>query len=347
MTLWDPATNLEEGIRWVSVISCLLSIFGSIFIILIYCAYPSLRKPARRLLLWLSVTDLGTALSYMITILGCYNCKNCSSNMQLLFTISGVFWPVSSFLWTDCIAVYVFGASYQKQWINSTKKLFTSFHIISWIIPFILILILIILFYTNAYNIQFSSKYTGGWCWTNTFALHLISGKAIEIFSYIFLFILYCSTYVRMHEIKKFKRESLLDAADRVGPKDSINTTKVNELLTRFSLIPLIFIILRSFGTLRVIFVAVGVMEHNSPVDQALQIGQAFCDPLQGFCNAVLFLLCVSAVRVTVFNIQDNTRFRHKITTTTNIINTTKELNKETHTITSLSSINDTNDYDL
>merc|ERR1719295_1946529 len=87
---------------------------------------------------------------------------------------------------------------------------------------------------------------------------------------------------------------------------------KINELLTRMKLIPLFFVVLRSFGTLRVLLVAVGAIAENGWIDDALSIGQAFCDPLQGFCNAVLFLLCVSEVRRTIFTFDSDDDAKHR-----------------------------------
>ena len=186
-----------------------------------YWRYPKLRKPARYLLLWLSVADLGTALIYIITIISCYDCEHCSNGIKLLTTIIGVFFPVASFLWTDCIAIYIFGASYQKKWVNPTKRLFVVFHIISWILPLILVLWLIIIYFADKNdNISFSSQYTGGWCWVDTLAIQLIGGKAIEGFSYVFLIIIYGATYCRLRKIKSGKKRELfkdIDENNRVG----------------------------------------------------------------------------------------------------------------------------------
>lgn len=350
MSFWKPS-NLKDAVRWICVISCVLSVLGSLAIIIAYARYPKLRKPARHLLLWLSVADLFTALIYIITIIGCYDCKNCAPGIKLLTAILGIFWPVASFLWTDCIAIYIFGASYQKKWVNPTKRLFFVFHILSWIFPLILVLIIITMYFVNKEDIELTSEYTGGWCWVTKFKTQLIGGKAIEIFSYIFLFIVYFSTYCRLRKIKKFKKRQnnlISNQTDNDQSRRSAvtnfssNHNKINELLTRLTLIPLIFIILRSFGTLRVLLVYFEAIKQDGIFDNILQIGQAFCDPLQGFCNAVLFLLCVSAVRETIFNIQDNAqRYREILVTTTSQKDNSQQITNDTtniNTVTTFSS---------
>eukprot|EP01084_Bolivina_argentea_P297206 511994_1 len=350
MSFWQPG-SLRDVVRWICVFSCLLSFCGSLFIIVAYWKYPSLRKPARHLLLWLSVSDLGTAVIYMGTIFGCYDCEHCSESVKLITAMLGIFWPTSSFLWTDCIAIYIYGASYQKTWVNPTKRLFFVFHIVSWSIPFVVCLILIVIYYAQN-DVQFSSEYTGGWCWVNTFTNQMIGGKIIEIFSYCFLAVIYFSTYWKLRKIKRLKKRQLLLAREpqredvyhsrRSQTHFDSNATKINELLTRLTLIPLIFVILRSFGTLRVILVAANIIPQNGAVDNVLQLGQAFCDPLQGFCNAVLFLLCVSAVRDTIFNIQSHHRKYRDVLITTNTTPVTTDVDPketDTKTITSLSSV--------
>ena len=109
------------------------------------------------------MADLFTSLVYVINIIICNHC-NCSKISQLLFTIFGIYWPVSSFLWTDCIAIYIFGASYQKKWINPTKRLFASFHIISWFVPLLICLVIVGLYIDDNGQMELSSQYTGGWC---------------------------------------------------------------------------------------------------------------------------------------------------------------------------------------
>ena len=84
----------------VALISCFLSFFGSLLIIITYWRYPQIRKPARKLLLWLSVCDLGTSVVYSLCFAACgSNCSSCSSTTQEIAAMLGIWFPVASFLW--------------------------------------------------------------------------------------------------------------------------------------------------------------------------------------------------------------------------------------------------------
>jgi len=351
MSLWEPSTT-HDVVRWICVFSCLLSIGGSLGIIIAYYLYPALRKPARHLLLWLSVADLGTALIYIITIIGCYDCKHCSEPTKLATSLIGVFFPVSSFLWTDCIALYIFGASYQLKWATTVRQLFCSFHLVSWILPLVLILIITVIYYVQDQHMRFSSDYTGGWCWVDRIGLQLLGGKAVEWFSIVFLSLIYFFTFCRLRSIKKFRKKiemltkeeqqgmgGSMFASRRSAAQFSTDHGKINELLTRLTLIPLIFLVLRAPGSVRVVLVYLEVIAKGGETDDLLAILQALCDPLQGFCNGVLFLLCVSAVRTTIFHVQAYDPRYHDMVVTTKTTTGTQDILTDSHknTITSLS----------
>ena len=308
MTFLRP-DNVHDAVRWAGVLSCGLSFLGSLMIISAYWLFPELRKPARRLLLWLSVADLGTAVVYIGNLSACPDCDGCSEISQMLFTIFGMFFPVASFLWTDCIGVYVYAASTGKSWINPSQRLFAVFHLISWCTPLLLGLIIVGVYFQNScsIHIQFTAHYTGGWCWVDGILMQLIGGKAIELISYGFLCFIYFVTYRRLRRMQKSKMKLISGSYSRRSrPSNSDKEQKINELLTRLTLIPLVFIILRSPGTLRVILVAIQVITANEGMDNMLRVGQAFFDPLQGFCNSVLFLCCVSEVRNTIYQDEIN-----------------------------------------
>ena len=88
--------------------ACTLSILGSALIIGTYISYLEIRKPARSLLFYLSITDLGTALSYAMTFIVCGGSCDCTEGAKELYSLLGIYFPVSSFLWTDCIALYIY-----------------------------------------------------------------------------------------------------------------------------------------------------------------------------------------------------------------------------------------------
>ena len=105
---WDFSDKMNT--QWIAIISCILSIFGSFLIIGTYRHYPCIRKPARSLLVWLSLADFGTAISYILTFGICKRHCECNGNetLRVVFTLLGIYFPVCSFLWTDMIGLYFY-----------------------------------------------------------------------------------------------------------------------------------------------------------------------------------------------------------------------------------------------
>eukprot|EP01083_Nonionella_stella_P059464 155547_1 len=314
-------------------ISCTLSIFGSLLILGTYYHYQQIRKPARSLLFWLSVTDLGTALSYGMAVIQCGGHCNCLLATREIYTLLGIFFPVSSFLWTDCIALYIYAATYQKTWIAPRERLFCIFHIICWGLPAATCISIAVL---RAMQIQYSITLTlggsnaGGWCWIQQWQYDLLGGKVIEIFSYIFLMSTYILTWKELKRIKY--KNTHPNTRTSPNPRKFLHPTpspshnaasnsmlkesraehlrkqlkNKSEAVNRLLFIPVVFVSLRIWGTAHM-FINV-LREHNRSnhtldmLDLILSCMQALCDPLQGFCNGILFVVFVSEVRYHLFN---------------------------------------------
>ena len=317
MTFWEMDNVHDVGLL-ACIISCILSFAGSLMIIVAYCLIPKLRKPARRLILWLSVADLGTTTVFMLNLTACSDCQNCSQTTQLFFTISGIFWPVASCLWTDCIGLYIYGASTGKSWINLTKRLFITFHLISWSIPLILGQMVFGLYFSDSYSVEFTSHYTGGWCWVDSLSLQLSSKIVIETMSYGFMLFIHIVTYRRLQRMQRSKNLFHRSGRGHGGRgrdgghrhhSESCKQSKIKLLFIRLRLIPIIFLITRMPGALRVIYgqlVHHEMIQGNVTMEGVLMVGQAFCEPLQGFCNALLFLCCVSEVKNAIYQDEIN-----------------------------------------
>ncbi|ETO11255.1 AB-hydrolase associated lipase region containing protein [Reticulomyxa filosa] len=112
---------------YVTMASCIASILGSLAIIGVYLSNE--KKHSRTLLL------------------------------RRLYTLATVFFPVSSFLWTDCIGLYVYATTCQKTWIHPWWKLSIKFHLLCWLLPLLTIIAILI------FRIGFSKQ--GLWCWVS------------------------------------------------------------------------------------------------------------------------------------------------------------------------------------
>lgn len=87
------------------VISCALSFLGSLLIICTYATWGDLRTTPRKLLVFLSVADLLSALSYFYGVLRVFtsNTPDCIAQGAV-----STFANTSSFFWTVAIALYLY-----------------------------------------------------------------------------------------------------------------------------------------------------------------------------------------------------------------------------------------------
>ena len=91
-----------------------------------------------------------------------------------------MYFPVSSFLWTDCIAVFIF------VFISNRDSLpFWVFHAVSWGIPAIQIAVVAAFGMEGFYGLGGT---TGGWCWirnvpskSQEWLWIVIGGKGFEV----------------------------------------------------------------------------------------------------------------------------------------------------------------------
>lgn len=170
--------------------ACALSIAGTSLVFVEHFRDPSLwRRPARRLLVWLCVCDFLSALVYLLP-------GDASGNMCVAQALLGIYFPVASFVWTDCIALYVYliVSSLQRRssLLRSSGALFFWFHLVSWSIPLACVLAV----YASGHAGKSNNTETTDWCWIKTaddvvddkenshrqelFLWEVVGGKAVE-----------------------------------------------------------------------------------------------------------------------------------------------------------------------
>jgi hypothetical protein len=188
---------------WILRTSCLLSILGSI-IVMIACIFPKKmwKKKGRQLIFWLSVSDLATSLVYFLSSFehGDKNSKLCQTTSLL-----GIFFPIASFIWTDFIALYLYTMIHSRKLTteNEWMILMRWFHLLSWGIAGLSITLVGAFHHAGRTesNDENAEQNTGGWCWvvtskySNLILWEVIGGKMIEWLScFIILPYLYSST---------------------------------------------------------------------------------------------------------------------------------------------------------
>lgn len=168
--------NLKYQPIILTIISSLASIVGSCLIMLSFVIWKDLRTTARAILVYLAIADLLTALGYLfasILFLVKYSEQTFHVDLYVFYQLCTfqsfitTAFPISSFLWTANLAVYLFVTITLKQ-VRVAKNLMIVFHLIAWGIPLLLCIpgaATHILGGENETSIQ--SQGTVGWCWVS------------------------------------------------------------------------------------------------------------------------------------------------------------------------------------
>ncbi|ETO07846.1 hypothetical protein RFI_29543, partial [Reticulomyxa filosa] len=163
---------------------------------------------------YLSIADACTALGYLISVLNCPGCV-CAYWKKELYTLLTIYFPVASFLWTDCIGLYAYGAANQGKWMRNREKLFRIFSVVCWLTPLAIVVAIALIDSTVSNEpITFGGSSAGAWCWIQKFWFQFLGGKGVEWISYIFLFFIYVMTFRRLWEIQQFKEHAKKNRAN-------------------------------------------------------------------------------------------------------------------------------------
>ena len=110
-------TGVDSGVRAVAGTTSSLSIIGAVLIILSYVLIREIRTNARKILLHISLMDFTYATGNLIGILvnfdahlssGNYSQHSAMNNACKAQAFFSMFGTISSILWTNCLAVYIY-----------------------------------------------------------------------------------------------------------------------------------------------------------------------------------------------------------------------------------------------
>ncbi|NXX92335.1 GP157 protein, partial [Centropus bengalensis] len=285
-----PPTELYTSERVVVLVSCVLSFLGSSLLVCTHALWPELRTRPRQLLLYLSLADLLSALSYFYGVLQDFHGTSWDCVLQgALSTFSNT----SSFFWTMAIALYLYIIIVRGS--PTGTGLLCCFHAVSWGVP-LGITVAAVALKKIGYD---ASNVSVGWCWVNLDAEDrvlwmLLTGKVWEILAYVTLPVLYIliKKHINRAHAALSEYRPILSRAPAFQPRTSIADKKL-------ILIPVIFIILRIWSTVRFILTLC-----NSPAVQnsVLVVLHGIGNTFQGGANCIMFVLCTRAVRARLFS---------------------------------------------
>ncbi|XP_029993565.1 G-protein coupled receptor 157 [Sphaeramia orbicularis] len=266
--------------------SCGLSFVGSTLIILTYIMWPDLRTTPRKLLVFLSVSDWLSAVSYAFGVWRVFHTDSLDCVVQGAVS---TFANTSSFFWTVAIAVYLYVFIVRSNQ-RAADSLVLFFHLISWGVPLIITVAAVCL-KKIGYD---ASEVSVGWCWVRIQAPDrvlwmLLTGKIWEFLAYLTLPVLYILIKRHIHIAHAALSEYRPILANRPAYQSFSSMADV-----KLTLIPIIFIILRIWSTVRFILLLAGSPVRQHPVLVTLHgIGNTS----QGAANCIMFVLFTQPVR--------------------------------------------------
>eukprot|EP01010_Urceolus_cornutus_P000624 NODE_1141_length_1083_cov_350.205029_g872_i0.p1 GENE.NODE_1141_length_1083_cov_350.205029_g872_i0~~NODE_1141_length_1083_cov_350.205029_g872_i0.p1 ORF type:complete len:338 (+),score=37.24 NODE_1141_length_1083_cov_350.205029_g872_i0:60-1016(+) len=262
------------------VFSGVLGGLGSLLLIATHLFYPSLRTPSRRLLLYLSVCDLGQGL-FFSAYLGPWMRD---ANVCYTHHLFGIFVASASFWWTLCIAMYVCLIIYKNEFTTRmTNTVFTVFHLVSWGLPALSLLPYVL--HPLPQVVWPQSGGAAGWfpCVQTDEQRVLFEYFAPLLICWFGTVVLYSAAHFGM---PTYTHQLYIHPAA---------VRSQSELRTKFLLIPVTFLLLRVWGLLYLVGLNTGVVPPERL--QWLMYLRAVGDPSQGFWNAILFVVMSPSVR--------------------------------------------------
>ncbi|XP_063292791.1 G-protein coupled receptor 157 [Pelobates fuscus] len=280
-----PRENLYLSEQVIVLLSCVLSFIGSALIIFTHVRWPELRSRPRELLLYLSVADLLSAASYFYGVLRDFNGPRWDCVAQGAVS---TFSNTSSFFWTMSVALYLYITIVHSKKALADHMIYW-FHLVSWGVPLVITVAAV-----SLQKIGYDASYVSvGWCWINIDAEDklmwmLLTGKVWEILAYIILPVLY--VLIKKHIGRAHAALSEYRPILAVTPVYQPRTIADKKLV----FIPIIFIFLRVWSTIRFILTLCGSPAvHNVILVILHGIGNTF----QGGANCIMFVLCTGAIR--------------------------------------------------
>eukprot|EP00731_Ephydatia_muelleri_P012269 Em0006g1163a len=275
----------DINVRIVVGITNVLTIVGSVFILVSYLCFPSLRTGARLILLHLSLMDLVVGLAHFVggyTMYWDQHVSNTTFCKAQAFV--GYYSIISSVLWTVCLSAYMYCLS-SRVTAARTNSGYIRYHIwpscaVCYGIP------LILAFWAlRTGRLGYSPYDAAGWCSivTRTTSRDDFFASAFGFDVWIYLaMILITILYVSSHCFRRLHRSE-------DGPR---------AMDYKFVFIPVVFIFLRMWTCiLDLLFYMKMADDLPHGLVFALIFLSGIGDSAQGFANTILFVCFTKTVR--------------------------------------------------
>ncbi|XP_066927060.1 G-protein coupled receptor 157-like [Clytia hemisphaerica] len=283
--------------------SSLLSIIGSLLIIVSYLLYKDIRTPSRHIIVCMSISDLVYSTVNFLDAYAKSPNHDVYSDLCVLSSFMGSTAILWSFFWAVALSIFLNVLIVQKDPVFADTLIHKVFHPVCWLIPLI-INVFALCFNKLGNTFDFVAP---GWCWIEI-KLNDVTGKVenrgdaifwmtlnykgIEILTYLTIALMYLRIKCHLKDKIKNFENSERKMSTFVSPK-SVQAAKTTDRKLIF--IPIMLVLLRIWGTIRYILFIIqskdGDMVHlrMSLADKAFLCLQTVGDNLIGAVNCVLF----------------------------------------------------------
>jgi len=249
--------NIVCFLYWQVIVSSVLSIIGSLFVIITFWIFPVTRTPLLRLVMFLSIADLMTGIFFLEgAVVPEFKTNSLCTAMAVIRT----YWFITSYFWTSLIAIRLYQLSdgTYKETVGYEK----IFHLLSWGGPALYMTVLIILNQTTKTDIFGKDGYN--FCWFSDIQFELPFFFVPTAVFLAFNIIIYIIIIIKMRRISTSGQRS--------------------KAQTRLLILPLIFIICilpKVIGD--ILFVS------TKEIPVVIEVIQSFLLSLQGFLDAIAY----------------------------------------------------------
>ncbi len=212
-----PLTSFDIGRvpSYVSLVSSSLSCLGSVLIVLAYVMLKDMRTGAQAIVTLLAIADFFTAFGYIIggvNFLGHFDVKSGSrcelfENLCTIQSFITTWSTMSSYSWTCILAFYFFLVIVRGR-AHLAARLIPVYNVIAWVGPLTIMLPLLV-----KDKLGYAPYVASNWCYIKdsasgrlkdsgkTILLILVAGKLWEIFTYVFIMVIYISIKVHIRKV--------------------------------------------------------------------------------------------------------------------------------------------------
>lgn len=268
---------IPPGLKATVLAVNITSVLGCVFIMVSYLLFKKMRQlQIRTLLFCLSLSDLLISVAYLM------NNGDGNTAVCKLQSLINIFGNQSSFLWTSCIAIYIYVAL--RHSTEDAKTYNKIYHVVSWGVP-VIIVIFVASFNAWGYN----SDVTPGWCWisatvANPFMWSVIAGKGLEWSSFLIITIMYVMVVYKSIATRHEQVPVMGAKLHVMGAKNKLKSWSKRE--AKFLIIPIAFILLRLPGSVNTVLVY--TLSNYTP-NNVLRYLMAIGDSAPGIVNALIF----------------------------------------------------------